>query len=397
MRRTARWLTAVNTISAPRVASQRSRVDQVFDRMVHRAERRAEADADVAREFVDSYRFLLREVAKQDTLSMVGWQGFTDDLTRRMTNHLRVERLISEHPEIAQEPIERPIVVVGLPRTATTVTHKILIQPEGNRAPLMWELMNTHRGDIDPKLRDKLIKDAQQMASLASKASPVWDLIHPMNAMQPEECVFALPHGYQFITRAAMPAYRRWADERDYTEDYEHLKRVLQVLQWNQPRRRWVLKSPFHLFNLDILLKVFGDAQIVWMHRDPSTVMGSWCSLVETGRALHHRSYDPAKIGPEWLDIFGTGVSKARAVRAAASRERFVDVPYHSFTADPHTLMAKLFAQLGLDWTDAEESNLEQVLARPGMRRSHEYHLSRYGIELDDVEEAFGDYGRLGF
>ena len=96
MRRTARWLTAVNTISAPRVSSQRSRVDGVFDRMVHKAEHQAEADSAVAQEFVDSYRFLLREVAKQDSLSMVGWQGFIDDLTRRMTNHLRVERLIAE-------------------------------------------------------------------------------------------------------------------------------------------------------------------------------------------------------------------------------------------------------------------------------------------------------------
>lgn len=397
MRRTARWLTAVNALSAPRVRAQRNRVDQVFDKMVHRAEERSESDSSVAAEFVESYRFLLHEVAKHDTLSMVGWQGFTDDLTRRMTNHLRVERLIADHPEIAKEPIDRPIVVVGLPRTATTLTHKILIQPEGNRAPLMWELMNTHRGDIDPKLRGKLVKDAQQMASLASKASPVWDLIHPMNALQPEECVFALPHGYQFITRATLPAYRRWVDERDYTEDYGHLKRVLQVLQWNQPRRRWVLKTPFHLFNLDVLLKVFDDATIVWMHRDPATVMGSWCSLVETGRALHHRDYDPSKIGKEWLDIFGKGVAKARAVRSTALRERFVDVPYHSLTADPYGFLPKLFERLGMEWTMKEEANLEQVLARPGMRRSHEYHLSRYGIELDDVEEAFGDYGRLGF
>ena len=82
MRRTARWLTAVNTISAPKVSSQRSRVDGVFDRMVHKAERRAEADSAVAREFIDSYRFLMREIAKQDTISMVGWQGFIDDLTR---------------------------------------------------------------------------------------------------------------------------------------------------------------------------------------------------------------------------------------------------------------------------------------------------------------------------
>ncbi len=397
MRRTARWLPLVSALSAPKVNSQRARADKVFDRMVHKAERQAETDAGVAPEFIDSYRFLFGEVAKQESLSVIGWQGYIDDLTRRMTNHLRVERLIADTPEIAAQPIERPVVVLGLPRTATTLAHKVLIEPEGNRAPLMWELMNTHRGDIDPKLRAKLIKDAQTMASLASKASPVWDLIHPMNALQPEECIFALPHGYGFYTRAAMPGYKRFIDERDYTGDYLHLKRVLQVLQWNRPKQRWILKCPFHLFNLDVLLKVFADATIVWMHRDPATVMGSWCSLVETGRALHHRDYDPATIGPEWLEILADGVNAAREVRSTASRERFVDVPYHSLTADPYGFLPKLFDRLGMPWTGAEEANLEQVLARPGMRRSHEYHLSRYGIDLDDVETAFGDYGRLGF
>lgn len=397
MRRTARWLTVVNALGAPNVRRQRGRYEQVFDRMVHKAEDLAEADASVATEFIDSYRFLLGEVARQETLSSVGWQGFVDDLTRRMANHLRVEHLVADHPEILDEPIERPVVVVGLPRTATTLAHKVLIEPEGNRAPLMWELMNTDRGDIAPKLRGKRIKDAQRMASLASKASPVWDLIHPMNATQPEECIFALPHGYQFITRAMMPDYRRWVDERDYTPDYEHLKRVLQVLQWNVPRKRWILKSPFHLFNLDVLLEVFGDATIMWMHRDPSTVMGSWCSLVETGRALHHRRYDPSVIGPEWLEVLSRGVNAAREVRSMSTRDRFIDVPYHSLTADPHGFLPKLFDQLDMSWTETEDDNLDAVLARPGMRRSHEYHLSRYGIELDDVEDAFGDYVRLGF
>ncbi|GAB3647562.1 sulfotransferase family protein [Glycomyces tarimensis] len=397
MRRTARWLTVVNALNAPNVTRQRARADTVFDRMVGRAERLAAADAALAPDFIDSYRFLFGEFARQETLSTVGWRGTIDDMTRRMANHLRVDRLIAEHPEIAAEPIERPVVVVGLPRTATTLAHKILVGPEGNRAPLMWELLHTDRGDIDPRLRDKRIKDVQTMARLAGRAAPVWDLIHPMDAMQPEECVFALPHGYQFYARATMPAYRRWIDERDSTGDYEHLKRVLQVLQWRRPRRRWILKSPFHLFNLDVLLRVFDDATVVWTHRDPLTVMGSFCSLVETGRALHHRGYEPALLGPEWLEILSRGVNAARAVRGTALRERFIDVPYHLLTADPHGFLPGLFEQLGMRWTASEDANLERVLARPGMRRSHEYHLSRYGIDAEDVEAAFGDYVRLGF
>lgn len=46
---------------------------------------------------------------------------------------------------------------------------------------------------------------------------------------------------------------------------------------------------------------------------------------------------------------------------------------------------------------DVDQVFDEQVLARPGTRRAHEYRLSRYGVETEDVERAFGDYGRLGF
>ncbi|HEX2144539.1 MAG TPA: sulfotransferase [Glycomyces sp.] len=397
MRRTALWLPLVNALGAPSLKRRRARAGRVFDRMVADAERRAGADASLDSELIDSYRFLFGEFARMDGLSLAGWQGTTDDLTRRMATHLRVKRIIAETPEIAAEPITRPVVVVGLPRTATTLAHNVIVQPEGNRAPLMWELMNTHRGDIDPKLRERLIKDVQAMVDMAGKASPILETIHKMGAMNPEECIFALPHGIGFMTRGFMPGYLKWMEQRDYARDYAHLKQVLQVLQWRQPRKRWVLKSPAHLFNMDVLLETFPDATVVWTHRDPVTVMGSLCSLVETSWALHMSRYDPERIGPEWLEVLSAGVAKARQVRASASRERFVDVPYHSLTADPFGFLPKLFEQLDMPWTLADEANLEKILTAPATRRRHEYHLTRYGIDADDVEKAFGDYGRLGF
>ena len=53
--------------------------------------------------------------------------------------------------------------------------------------------------------------------------------------------------------------------------------------------RRWVLKTPQHLENLGPLLRTFPDATIVWCHRDPVTVVASFCSLIEHGMAVSTR------------------------------------------------------------------------------------------------------------
>ncbi|WP_084472044.1 sulfotransferase family protein [Haloglycomyces albus] len=397
MRRTARWLSPVNALNARGVRKEKANPDAVFDRLVAKAEEDVGYDSSREREFIESYRYLTHLFSQVEELSYIGWRGTLDDLGRRVTNHLRVQKLHSEHPEIAREPIERPVFVVGLPRTATTLAHKIFTRSEGNRAPLMWELMFTDHGGIDAKTRRDRIKATQTMATMAGKTSPLWDLIHPMDAEQPEECVFALPHNHGFCTRARLPEYRQWLAQHDFTGDYEHLKRVLQVLQWRQPRKRWILKAPFHLFNLDVLMKVFDSANIVWTHRDPATVMGSWCSLVETGTAIHNRTWDNHAIGREWLELFSEAIRSARRVRASAPRGKFIDIGYHSLTADPHRQLPEIFRQLDMPWSATDNDNLADVLSAPGLRRKHEYHLERYGIDHTDVDEAFAGYAALGF
>jgi len=95
------------------------------------------------------------------------------------------------------------------------------------------------------------------MARLAHRAAPSMRIIHPVDARAPEECVFALPHHLAYRNRARIVGYQDWYTRRDATGDYAYLRQQLQILQWQQPRTRWILKSPFHLWHLDALLRVF--------------------------------------------------------------------------------------------------------------------------------------------
>ncbi|SDD48122.1 Sulfotransferase family protein [Glycomyces harbinensis] len=395
MRRVSRIVGPINSLMRPASDRQRGDADALFDKMIRQAEAASGGTAAGDEAFLEEYRFLVRQVARVDSASALGWMGIVGDIRGRMTNRFRVRRLIAENPAILDEPIERPIVVTGMPRTATTLAHKILAWPEENRAPLMWELQATDRADVDEKVRRGRIKVATRSANFGHVFSPVLPQIHAMEPLSPEECVFALPHGRNWLVCFRMPGYRDWLSTHDFQPDYEYYKQVLQVLQYGTQRRRWVLKSPYHLEHLDVLLKVFPDAKIMWTHRDPNTVIGSWCSLMETGVALCNRTYDPHVIGKDWLEMLAQMVNAGRDMRTKLPRDRVVDVSYHQLTANPHEELPGIFKRLEMDWTARDEGNLETVLARPGMKRGHEYSLGHYGLDPDKVDAAFGDYARM--
>ncbi|MFC9681248.1 sulfotransferase family protein [Streptomyces sp. NPDC056948] len=381
-------LTLANLLLRPGFGSRRD-PGRIFDRIVVEA---GEAPDD--REFVDDFRALLGWWAKAGNLTPVGWQSAQAHVRRHLANRARVRRLIAEHPGIEREPIEKPVFVVGLPRTATTVTHSVLSISDGHRCPLLWELLAPDL-ELPPGRRRKAITAGRRMVRGTDLFAPRFRDIHAMAAEGPEECTFALPHALMPFSQARIPEYQAWHCARDFTADYRYLKQVYQVLQYGRPRRRWMLKSPMHLENLDALRTVFPDATIVWCHRDPVTVVASFCSLIEHGMAVSSRPIDPAGIGATWLELLSRAMTRGLAARAAVPPEQLVDAPYSWLGADPATGAPKLHAAVGAPWTEADAARLPAAVARPEGTRRHTYDLSRYGLTRAEVESAFADYNAL--
>ncbi|MGP3949788.1 sulfotransferase family protein [Streptomyces sp. 7N604] len=363
--------------------------DRVFDRLLAKA---GQADGD--EEFAEDFRFLLRHWSRAENLTPLGWRSAKDHVNRHLATRARIRRLIAEHPEIEQEPIERPVFVVGLPRTATTLTHNVLSLSAGHRCPLLWELL-TPDLELPPRHRRKAIAAARRMENGSNRLVPRFRDIHPMIAEGPEECTFALPHALMPLSQARIPEYQAWHLQRDFLPDYRYLKQIFQVLQYGRPRRRWILKSPMHLEHLDVLPTVFPDATLVWTHRDPVTAVASLCSLVETGMGISVSSVDLHAIGAIWLELLSRSMTRALEARSAISPDALVDVPYSWLGTDPHTGAPKLYEAIGAHWTDYEASRLAGVVARPAGTRPHTYDLSRYGLTRTDVETAFAHYNAL--
>lgn len=381
-------LTLANLLLRPGFASRRT-PERVFDRLLSQA---GQAPGD--QRFVDDFQLLLGWWARADSLTPVGWAAAQAHVRRHLTNRARVLGLIAEEPGIEREPIEKPVFVVGLPRTATTVTHAVLSLSERHRCPRLWELLSPGL-HATARERRRAMTAGRRLAQGTDLFAPRFRDIHALVGDGPEECTFALPHALMPLSQARIPEYQAWHRERDFVPDYRYLKQVLQVLQYGRPRRRWMLKSPMHLENLDALRTVFPDATIVWCHRDPVTAMASFCSLVETGMATSVRPVDPRGIGATWLELLSRAMTRALAARAAIPPESLVDAPYSWLGAEPSAGAPKLYAAVGADWTAAEAARLPEAVARPKGTRPHTYDLARYGLTREDVETAFAAYNAL--
>ncbi|MEE1761582.1 sulfotransferase family protein [Streptomyces sp. SP18BB07] len=381
-------LALANLLLRPTLRSRRD-PDRVLARILDRA-----GWAEGEEDFVDGFRFLLRQWARDPGLSPVGWQSAQAHVRRHLTNRARIRRLIAENPAIEEEPVERPVFVVGLPRTATTLTHGVLSLSDDHRCPRLWELLAPGL-EPSPEQRRKAITSARRMLDGTHRLAPRFREIHPMTAEGPEEDTFLLPHALVPLSQAQLPGYHAWHFERDFVPDYRHLKQAFQVLQYGRPRRRWILKSPFHTGNLDALFSVFPDATLVWTHRDPVTAVASFCSLVEVGMVLSRRTVDPHHLGATWLDLLSRSVRRGLAARADLPREAVVDVPYSSLGTDPAAGAPKLYEAIGARWTEADAARLPEAATHAKGSRPHRYDLARYGLTRAGVEAEFTEYNAL--
>ncbi|MDA1360388.1 sulfotransferase [Glycomyces luteolus] len=386
MERVSPWLRAVNTVLTPAIAGRRKKIDRLLDRAVREAEHRTGSTAHGEDAFIDDMRALLAGYADIPDLTLTGWVAVQQEVTDRLENRLRIRKLHALNPEIADEPISRPIVVTGVPRTGTTMLQRLLAVPADHRAPLMYELMHADLDTADH------LRRAERATDFLGKAIPTFGAVYDMHPQKPDADVWVLPHGIAHLVRAQPPGYVQWILERDYTPDYRYLKQTLQVLQHGRPRRRWVLRAPAHLWNLNALVKAFPDAQILWTHRDPAVALASLCSMTETATAMNTAEIDPHEIGRTWLGLFATGLDRARAARARMPAYAVVDVPYRDLTDRARERMPQLFDHLGAPWGSTEADALDAALAaRP---TQHRYDLARYGLSEGEVDQALGDYKR---
>lgn len=354
--------------------------------------------------FREPMRVLLRAIERDAALHPIGRLITRERLVSTLATRMRLAELMRKHPDIEEERIIAPIVIVGLPRTGTTLLHRLLASDRRLRALLSWEALAPLPLEGADE-RERRIRAARHAERALRWMAPDFFAVHPIDALAPEEDVLLLDLAFRSTVPEStlrVPSYAAWLEEQDQRPAYRYMKRALQALSWTTngakaktaEGTRWVLKTPHHLEWLDVLLETFPDALIVWTHRDPEEVVPSFCSMLAHGRGVFSDAVDPHEIGRSWLRKGERMMSRAMEVRAKVGESRFVDVHYEKFISDPLSVASMIEKRAEMPRSKESETCMRDTLRKEKQHRHgvHRYDLNDFGLSATDVHRAFARY-----
>ncbi|RPI14785.1 MAG: hypothetical protein EHM60_05895 [Lysobacterales bacterium] len=305
--------------------------------------------------------------------------GFTADLlkgaaTARSTP--AVQRAAAPSPATARTPIERPVVILSAPRAGSTLLFETLAQARdlytiGDESHALIESIDRWRPGGGTVTSNRLT---------ASDATP--DLVDELR--------------------------RRFAGElRDRSGKAPVAGRSVRLLE----------KTPKNALRVPFLLEVFPDALFVFLHRDPRANLSSIIEAWHSGGWVTYRQL------PDWEGDWslllppGYGALRGRPVEEIAAfqwseanrtilddlgampPDRWTEVRYEDFVADPQRETRRLIEFAGLAMDDALEayvsaglpnSRYTQSAPDPDKWRRNEGAILRVLPVVADVAQRLG-------
>jgi len=368
------------------------------DRIVASARRRQSGDwGDEG--FLEGLDEMLAEVQKAPITPLARTlcrETFVKGLVHRMLT----EAYVTRHPEAKDLHIERPVFILGFPRTGTTLLHNLLALDDDRRALEFWELASPIPRTDDRVAEDaRRLKFARQMLKLTYLLAPEMRQAHEVRTDSPEECwplFLQTFHVLNWDLQSGFSNYGDWLLQQDMTKVYAEYRQQLQILLHQRPAKHLLLKCPEHLWFLDALLEVFPDACLVWTHRDPFESVASYCSMISMNYRMLYGTLDLPRIGEHISHRFHQGVQRAMAVRERVGDDRFYDVSFKRLVGEPTQVVREIADKFQLGVADDLETRVHTYLnnKRTDKKGAHKYSAERYGLDRDTTHELFDDYIR---
>lgn len=313
-----------------------------------------------------------------------------------LTGVLQTQAAFTAHPQHRTVAIERPIFLMGLPRTGTTILHRLLhADPRTQGLELWLTQFPQPRPPRDTWESDPRYVAMQHAFSAHHADSPEFMGIHYMDAATVEECWRLLRQtgkSNSYASTAYLPRYTQWLAQQDWTDAYARHRQNLQLIGLNEPDKQWVLKNPSHMTALDALLKVYPDALVVYTHRDPVACIASACSLAAAATAGHSDVFVGETIGRTQLDLWSRSFHAFHDVRSRHGDSQFIDVSFDDLTRDPSGTVRSVYDAFGLDWSVdvAQAVSATSQEAKEGKAAPrHRYSMADYGLTEQQVRDAF--------
>jgi len=349
--------------------------------------------------FMEGFESLVQSINEEAHLNDIGMEAQEHRLVGVLSNLLRIEDAFAQNPEILNEEIHSPIVIVGLPRTGSTMTHRLLASDPRHTAMLWWE--GRHPAMLKDEVRgkpEKRMEMGKAEVEAVMQASPEALTIHPWDYKGADEEILLLEHTFFSTVPESfmrLPSYSKWVESQDHIHAYAQLKKMLQYLQWQNPgreKKRWVLKSPHHLGFIDKLLKIFPDSKVIQTHRDPLKTIPSFCSMCANLFEPLTNSFDKNEIGHHWAHKLAKVLNHCMEV-SNENNDNFLNLEFSKMIKDPILEMNEVYNFIGEDFTyQAENAMKAWKEENQHEMGAHQYSLEEFGIESSFIDEYFSKY-----
>ncbi len=355
--------------------------------------------------FHEPLRRLLHSLTHEARLSDAGRAMQYERVVGNLVTRLSAEAFIALHPEILEEEIIAPAVIIGPTRSGTTRLQRLLCEDPRHFAVLWWEnrcpvpLPGTDWRGADPR-----IPQAEEEVRQTLEAAPELVAIHPWDPHGPDEDALLCEHAFlSHVPESSLyvPGYRDWLQDQDQTPGYEFLARMLRILQWQKKQRgehaeRWVLKTPQHLGFLPDFCRVFPDARIIQTHRDPCVTLPSAASMFSALWKLTSNEVDRRAVGDQVRNRLALDLSRCLAFRDSQPTDRVFDIWFEDMQRDPIAELERIYHWLGTPFEPRTRRDLDAWLVQNARekRPAHRYSLEDFGLEEEDLKQHFGAYRR---
>ena len=340
-------------------------------------------------------KLFLQELDGYTALSEKGIEITEQQIIGLLCSRLIAHESFAANPAAFNTPIEKPIFVIGMARTGTTVLHRLLaLDPQTQALPFWLSSAPIPRPPREQWESHPLFQQVKQALDNSGFMDEELLAIHPVSPEKADECRWAIDQSFWATTLAGcseLYKYHDWLTHCDASFAYRYHKKVLQVVA-NGDARRWVLKDPSHISGIDSLLKIYPDACIVNTHRNPVDSFNSTANLIWAARKAREPSLTHKEHGQWILNSWIVGLNKMEQVRREVGEDRFVDLHMSTLKADPIGSVERIYNYFDLPISDECRANWESGLQQDPNFGHKKHTPPDFGLTAEAVNSKIPDY-----
>lgn len=325
------------------------------------------------------------------------------------------------YPHNRDEPIQRPVFIIGNPRSGTTFLYRLLAKDQETfTAMRLWEMLFApsiaQRRIVHglAALDRRLGNPVRRLIARADQKAAAHNAVHGAQLLAPEEDQFLLIHAWATL------AIWHFSGVLEEAQAYTHFdtlvpakekrrimmchrrgvqRHLLAHRRWDGSERHYLAKNPSASPKVRALLETFPDARFVYLVRNPLSMIPSMISCLEFTWQVLGDPPEPYAARDYVLDMAEHWYTYPLTQLEQLPQERYAIISFESLTQDAHHVVRALYDKFGFemfsDYAAILNADAEEARA---YKSRHHYDLAEMGLSRDDLVDRFATvFERFGF